>query len=439
MDRMIQPRKLGGTIAAIPSKSDAHRRLICAVLAGEASRVELGGGSKDINATANALCALGAQIERDAAGYAVRPIGAGIAQGGNSTGASDAHDQSVTVDCGESGSTLRFLLPVAAALGLDAIFVGSGRLPERPMQVLCALLRAHGVAVDADFLPIHIFGKLQSGRYELPGDVSSQYISGLLFALPLLAGDSEIVLTAPLESAGYVEMTIRALAAYGVAVQATDTGWRIAGGQVFRARKRAVVEGDWSNAAFWVVVGALGSAGDGVPVVLTGLPADSAQGDRAILDIARLYGAVVAASGETVTVTSGAARTEPIEIDARDIPDLVPVLGVLACGAYCVTTITGCARLRLKESDRIEAVCGMLTALGGDARADGDRIVIVGHGSLRGGEVDSRNDHRIAMAAAVASSICTAPVALRDAQAVEKSYPAFWRDFESMGGKANVL
>ncbi len=421
MDRRIYPGALSGTVAAIPSKSDAHRRLICAALAQAPSRVELADGSRDIEATAAALGAFGARLCRDSLGYAVTPCAA-------------AAGAPCVADCGESGSTLRFLLPVAAALGLRATFVGGGRLPERPMAPLCALLRAHGAAASADRLPITLSGRLQSGRYALPGNVSSQYISGLLFALPLLVGDSEIVLTAPLESAGYVEMTLRALAAYGVAVQKTAAGWHVPGGQHYRAPRDSRVEGDWSNAAFWVAAGALGGE-----IAIRGLPQETAQGDSAAAALAAAYGASVERRDGLLCVRAGAPRTAPMKIDARDIPDLVPALAVLACGARCETVIAGCARLRLKESDRVAAVCGLIGGLGGDARADGDSILVRGTGALRGGEADSQNDHRIAMAAAVAAALCREPVVLHGAQAVEKSYPGFWRDFEALGGKTDVL
>ena len=424
MDLCIMPGNLSGTIAAIPSKSDAHRRLICAALACKPSAIEIGEGSRDIEATVCALNALGAQIKREKNGYSVIPLKqaeqpAGLRQ----------------VDCCESGSTLRFLLPVAAALGSQAVFVGQGRLPERPMRVLCELLRAHGAQADRDLLPISISGRLRGGSFELPGDISSQYISGLLFALPLLPQNSRIRLLSPLESAGYVEMTIRALKDYGIAVEQLQDGWRVPGGQHYCPPSASAVEGDWSNAAFWAVAGAFSPDS----VTVTGLSPQSAQGDRLIRSLVRESGAREAMTGGALTVRRGEQHAEALTVDARNVPDLVPVLAVLGCGRPGETRITGCGRLRLKESDRIEAVCAMIRGLGGDAAAEGDNIVVRGQGWLRGGHVDSCNDHRIAMAAAVAAGLCREPVRLTGAQAVEKSYPGFWRDFKALGGKADVL
>ncbi len=572
MDIKITPRKLSGTVRAIASKSEAHRLLVCAALGNRVCEVRVAETNEDIEATARALTALGAKLAPAAGGgWFVTPVwmaqggplgadddiddhfGAGCAAGRGLAGTApeaadgraerggareagrEAEDagpeirrRPVVVDCGESGSTLRFLAPVAAALGVTAEFVGSGRLPERPMRILCDALRAHGCAVDGNLVPFTVSGVLRPGVFEVAGDVSSQYITGLLFALPLLGGDSEIRLTSPLESAGYVEMTLAALRAFGVSVAETECGWRAPGGQTYRAPLTVAAGGDWSNAAFWLTAFALGGCG-----AMTGLDPNAVQGDRAAAALLGRMGAAVRWDGGRLCVDGGlggsetaqralggdgcvsdggracgagsdsggtgaAARAdgsadalgypaqrgigagddgpagpapqEPggpprsggsapqarcggacldvalppgeadglLTLDMRDIPDLVPILAVAACGRRGRTALTGCGRLRLKESDRIASVRDMLRALGGRVAVVGDDILVDGTGSLAGGTVDARGDHRIAMAAA-ASSICENHVIIKGAQAVNKSYPAFFDDFRALGGTADVL
>lgn len=400
MNVIVKPGRLAGRVTAPPSKSDAHRLLICAALADRPTRIRLDAGNRDIDATAECLRALGAGIEREGGCLRVSPI--------------EARPAAARMDCGESGSTLRFLLPVAAALGIEARFTGRGRLPERPNRVLTDALRVHGAQIDADLLPMTVVGPIESGRWELPGNVSSQYITGLLLALPLLKGDSGIALTTVLESAPYVDMTLRALDRFGIAVEPTEGGWRVPGAQHYSSPGEAAVEGDWSSAAFWLAANALG--GD---VCVDGLSEDSPQGDRAVT---RLLG-----QGQ---------------IDASGVPDLVPALAVAAASLNQATVITGAARLRLKESDRLQTVADMLSALG-------HGVVIVSDGLvIRGGDpapcdadirtVDGANDHRIVMAAAVAAAFADRPVRILGAEAVEKSYPGFFRDFEALGGMIDV-
>lgn len=391
----VHPGRLRGAVTAPPSKSAAHRALICAALADAPTAIRLGTLNRDIEATMVCLRALGAEITRQGEDWRVAPMARNA----------EAH----ALDCGESGSTLRFLIPVAAALGADVRFVGHGRLPERPNAVLTEVLRKNGAAIDSDLLPMRVSGGLKSGAFELPGNVSSQYVSGLLFALPLLEGDSVIRLTAPLQSASYVNLTIQGLSRFGVSVEATQTGWRVPGGQRYRSPGRLAIEGDWSAAAFWLAANATGSAVD-----VEGLNPDSAQGDRA----------VVKWLGESA-------------IDATDVPDLVPALAVAAAARPGTTTITGAARLRLKESDRLETVADMLRALGAGADVLPDGLVIRG-GALRGGTVNGANDHRIVMAAAIAATAAEGPVVISDAEAVAKSYPDFFRDFIALGGHAHV-
>ena len=400
MNVVVTPSPLSGAVRVPASKSVAHRLLICAALADGPTRVEIGATNRDVEATIACLTALGAGIERIDGCLTVSPAA--------------QIPEAATLDCGESGSTLRFLLPVAAALGTRARFIGHGRLPQRPNAPLVAALRAHGAAVDGDLLPLTVSGSLAGGLWELPGDVSSQYVTGLLFALPLLRGDSAIRLTTPLASADYVDMTLRALSRFGVAVEATGDGWRVPGGQRYHAPEAAAVEGDWSAAAFWLAANALGS-----DVRVEGLDPASAQGDR--------------------RVTALLGRPE---IDATHVPDLVPALAVAAACLPQRTVVTGAARLRLKESDRLQSVADMLKALGHNAAVTPDGLVIDGGRPGRCLDairvVDGTNDHRIVMAAAIAAAHGDAPVRILGAQAVEKSYPDFFRDFEALGGKTHV-
>lgn len=408
MNKTLSPATITGTIPAIASKSDAHRRLICAALGDRPTTLEISTTSRDIEATIDCLTALGAVIERRGDRVKVVP-GANMPDG-------------PLLDCGESGSTLRFLLPVAAALGGRTSFVGHGRLPQRPLDDLVRVMKAGGVSFSSDTLPFTISGKLTGGTYALPGNVSSQYITGLLLALPLLDRDSRIELTSPLESRGYVDMTISALKDFGINVTPTDRGWDIPGGQTFRGTN-AQVEGDWSNAAFWLCAGAVSG-----PVTVTGLRQDSCQGDKAVLDILKRFGAQVTTAENAVTVAPGALKG--CEIDVSDIPDLLPVLAVTAACAQGETRFTGAARLRLKESDRLATTAAMLRDLGAQAQELPDGLVV--SGSLAGGTVDGAGDHRIVMSAAIASGRCRDAVTITGAEAADKSYPAFWDDLEKL-------
>ena len=423
MNVTIHPGRLAGAVRAPVSKSMAHRALICAALADGLTTLHLGAQGEaalndDIEATIDALMALGALMDFDPRRglLAVRPVEhapnlnrplEGLA--GKAEGRVD-YDRILTLDCGESGSTLRFLLPVACALGVKARFEGRGRLPQRPNRALTEALRAHGAAIDADALPMLAAGPLSGGLWTLPGDVSSQYVTGLLLATPLLDEDSAIRLTTPLQSAAYVAMTLEALAAFGIEVICDAGGWRVPGGQAYRSPGEVYVEGDWSAAAFWHAANAMGA-----DVTVEGVSSHSVQGDRAVLD--------------------WLGRPE---IDARDVPDLVPALAAAAAVQPRRTVITGAARLRLKESDRLQAVADMLNALGGAAEVMPDGLVIDGGRPLRGGTVDGRGDHRIVMAAAILATRAGGPVTITGAEAVSKSYPAFFEHFQMLGGKIDV-
>lgn len=399
MNATIHPHPLKGTIEIPSSKSYAHRLLIAAALADKPTEVRMNALNNDIAATADCLCGLGAKIDRIDSGFMVHPI-------------QSASADKVTLFCGESGSTLRFMIPVAAALGVDCTFTGAGRLPERPNAVLTEALRAHGISVDNDLLPMHISGKLTGGVYPIAGNVSSQYITGLLLALPLCDSDSEIVLTTHLESAAYIDITLETLAPFGIRAERTSGGWHITGEQKYHSPGVISAEGDWSGAAFWFAANSLGSAVD-----CAGLNDRSLQGDRRIVEMLDLLGG---------------------EIDVSDTPDLVPALAVAAAAHPGVTRITGAARLRIKESDRLRTVADMLKNLGGNIDELDDGLVIRGGTPLTGGTVEGCNDHRIVMAAAVAATVASGPVTITDAQAVSKSYPAFFEHFNRMGGLANV-
>lgn len=411
MELTLLPARITGQIAAIASKSQAHRLLICAALADRPARLACGELSEDIQATARCLEAMSASVCYADGAFTVHPLA--------------YTEEEIVLDCGESGSTLRFLLPVAAALGLCADFRLRGRLAQRPLSPLWEELTSHACCLSRPAPDtFHCEGRLHAGTFRLSGDVSSQFISGLLFALPLLPSDSEIVLTSPAQSRGYIEMTLHALAQFGVTAEPTQTGWHIPGGQQYRSPGRLSVEGDWSNAAFWLCAGAVSG-----PVTCTGLSPESAQGDRQILDILRRFGAQVEQRQDAVTVSS--ALLHGVSVDVSDIPDLAPPVALLAACAEGETRLTGAGRLRMKESDRLKTIAGTLRALGGDVLELPEELVIRG-GRLSGGVVSSHNDHRIAMLAAVAAAVCTGSVTLRDAGAVKKSYPRFWADYRKM-------
>ena len=412
--KIIPPGERSGTVKIPSSKSVVHRLLICAALGSNPVRIGFDGLSKDIAATASCLQALGTGITVEKSAITVHP---------NSIAAGD-----VLLPCGESGSTLRFLLPVAGVLGAKGCFQMEGRLPERPMRPFEELLRLHGMEIEREGSALHFGGKLRSGDYPLAGDISSQYFSGLLMALPLSEGDSRVLPEGRLESEGYIRMTEDALALAGIAFsKPSETSWEIPGRQQFALPSSLSAEGDWSNAAFFLCMGALSEKG----VSVCGLNLSSSQGDRAVLEILRSFGAEITESSseaEGVTARRGALR--PAVIDASSVPDLVPVLAILSCGAVGETRITHAQRLRMKESDRLAATAKLISDLGGHAEELPDGLIIHGTGSLRGGTAETCNDHRIAMSAAVAAYLCREPVTVQGAQCVEKSYPAFWDDFE---------
>ncbi len=432
MNVTVEPGPLAGEVTAPSSKSEAHRLLICAAFAPGTTDIDCTTTSEDIDATARCLSALGARVTRTRRGFRVVPV-----RGTSATDNIPEASRGALLDCGESGSTLRFLLPVAAALGCDASLTGHGRLPERPLSPLYEELVAHGAELSPQGrMPLRVGGRLRAGRFSLPGDVSSQYVSGLLLAAPLLAAPVEVVVSEPVESLPYIDITVSALRRFGVGVDegrvegpdGPARSYVVSGSDGLVSPGTVSVGGDWSNAAFWLAAGALSDDG----VAVRGLDVRSAQGDRQALAALALLGARVLRGAEGAACAHDGLAGR--EIDVSSCPDLVPPLAAVAAFAEGVTRITGAARLRLKESDRIATVSAAINSLGGRATALDDGLVIEGARELAGGTVDAANDHRIAMMAAVMAGRCAGPVTILGAECVNKSYPAFFEDLSSLGG-----
>lgn len=494
MNIKITPQQLNGTIEAIPSKSHAHRLLIAQKLAalqgsGQEDPLAIPTFSEDIDATKGCLAQLDEELPR--------------------------------FDCRESGSTIRFMIPVAMALKDEAVFAGSGKLPQRPLSPLMEEMERHGCSfemlaaakgaagalncVKASERGVtseicRIRGRLQPGKYELAGNISSQFITGLLFALPLLNGDSSLQLTTKLESAGYVDLTLQVLREFGIEIREvwekiTDEDanagkkvviseraaeqadslsltanseadlegiseanlesnsenylirYEISGNQIYREPEGLKVEGDWSNAAFWLVAGALGGN-----ITCTGLNPDSTQRDKEIVTVLEKMGAKIERENTAYHIAGNDAPLHGETVSAAQFPDLVPVMAVAMTGASGTSSITNAERLRIKESDRLATVCDFLTILGTDIRQTEDGLIIHENNTdpsgtaahcpappLSGGTVSSHNDHRIAMAAAVASCRADGPIVITGAEAVKKSYPDFFTDFVKLGGKIEIL
>ncbi len=412
MIRLVLPGARRGSVTVPASKSQAHRLLICAALGDRETLIRCDGISDDIAATVRCLNAIGADIRETAEGLQVRP---------RTSPAEDAE-----LPCGESGSTLRFLIPVLGALGQSGTFRMEGKLPTRPLSPLNELCCERGMRIRQEGRLLRCEGLLRPGDYEIPGDISSQYVSGLLMALPLLPGESRLRVTGKVESADYIAMTEDALDKSGIRWEKEGWLYRIPGGQKPALPPALTVERDWSAAAFFLVMGALSPAG----ITLRGLDAASRQGDRRVLAILRSFGAEITEGPEGITARRGTLRG--ISLDAAQIPDLVPVLSVLAAAAEGETRITGAGRLRLKESDRLQTTAAMLQALGADIRETEDGLTIIGAPALTGGCADAAGDHRIAMSAAAAASVSEGPVTVLGAECVKKSYPRFWEDLEAL-------
>ena len=396
----ITPSKFNGSVTLPPSKSEAHRALICSFLSGGGT-VQPIIQSNDMNATIGMINAL--------------------------------KSNKIVMDAIESGSTLRFMIPVVASLGREVIFIGEGSLLKRTIGEYSEILPQHGVRVvsNGGFLPVKISGRLKSGKYEVNGNISSQYITGLMIALANLRYDSKIVLKTPLQSKPYVDLTVKVLGKYGVRAWETNYGYFVKGGQRFK-RIDYYVEGDWSQAAFFLVAGALNGT-----VEVKGLSMDSPQGDKAIVDVLRQFGADVEVKEDGVVCKK--SRLKGCVVDAKNIPDLVPIIAVMAANAEGETIIKGAERLRYKESNRIRSVVLNLRAMGVNVIEATDGMIIQGQKKLKGAELDGFNDHRIVMAFSVAAANAEGKSVISDRESINKSYPAFFADFRNIGGRANVI
>ncbi len=395
----INPAVLKGSVVLPPSKSVAHRALICSFLAGGGSVSPII-ESNDMKATTGILNSL--------------------------------RNNEAVLNSIESGSTLRFMIPVAAALGREVTFVGEGSLLSRTIGEYQQLLPKHGVQIECNgFLPARLSGRLKNGNYEVNGNVSSQYITGLLMALASLDGDSAVVLKTPLQSKPYVDMTVKVLDDYGVKIKETDFGYLVKGGQAFK-KMDYIVEGDWSHSAFFLAAGAIG--GD---VTVFGLDINSTQGDKAIVDVLKAFGADIEITENGITCRK--SDLTGTEVDAENIPDLVPMIAVTAAFAKGRTVIKNAERLRYKESNRIESVVNNLKLMGADVTETEDGMIINGGKRLHSAELKGYNDHRIVMAFSVAAANVDGETVIDDMQSINKSYPSFFEDYMKIGGKCECL
>lgn len=413
---IINPGKLNGEVTIPSSKSTCHRALICAGLSNGISKIGNVFFSEDIDATSKAMESLGADIIKDTNSLIVK-------------GVEQLKVKNSVINCSESGSTLRFLIPIAAVTGEQVTFEGKGKLVERPLDPyyeIFDVLKIDYWNIEGK-LPLTINGKLKPGEYRIKGDISSQFISGLLFALPLLNGDSKIVITTEFESKPYVDLTMDMLKRFSIHVDNKDyKEFIIKGNQKYIAADYKA-EGDFSQAAFWLVAGTLGAN-----IECDGLNMNSLQGDKAVLDIIKsMGGEVVIEEGKVKALPR---KTRGAIIDASQCPDIIPVLTVLAALSEGTTEIVNAARLRIKESDRLSAITSELNKVGADIEEREDGLIIRGKKALKGGSVSSWNDHRIAMSMAIASMKCEEPITINDADCVKKSYPEFWNHFKKLGG-----
>ena len=407
----IKEAHLSGTVCAPSSKSEAHRYLVCSALSDAPTKVHLHSPSDDVSATVDCLKALGADIKRTDTGFSVIPI--------SKTG------KGQILRCRESGTTLRFMLPISAALGADSQFHAEGRLPERPLEPLASEMDRHGVTVSRDGNMISCRGRMCGSEYSLRADVSSQFISGILLAAPLLGGLT-VRLIGRAESLDYIKMTLDIMRNFGVESRLSDDEITVFPGE-YRSPGSVTVSGDWSGSAFWVCAGALSQD----VITCTGVNITSVQGDRRIVDLVRGMGADVRVSENSVSVRRSGLVA--VDIDGSDIPDIIPPIAALAAAADGETHIRGAARLRYKECDRIAAMSSIITSLGGSVRETEDGLTVRGC-SMPGGTVSSYGDHRIAMSVAILSLHTDSYVTVDGAECVSKSYGAFWEDFESLGG-----
>lgn len=429
----IEKITVQGEIEAISSKSFAHRMLICSALADVSSQLRCNVLSQDMIATMQCLNALGADIRYNDGYFSINPI----------KPERRSTEKPILLECKECGSILRFLLPITAAMGVNAEFNGEGRLPERPIGEILSLLADNGVEVDGQKLPVRINGKLKNGILRIAGTVSSQYITGLLMALPLLNGDSTLFIEGEQLSKPYIDITMDVLKRYGIMIIDNNGSYFIKGNQKYKAVSLAV-EGDWSNAAFWVALGACGNS-----ITIKGINNNSLQGDKAIMEIAETMGAIISRNdnGETVAIKGG--RLHGIEFDARNVPDIVPVIAVMCHYADGKSIIRNVGRLREKESDRLGGVIDTVLRLGGSAHSDGNNLYIDGKGACDGSDryhkgekkrivVNGLKDHRMVMMGILAGMI-SSNIAVTDVEALDKSYPNLLEHLESLGVNFSII
>lgn len=416
MNVRIHPKKLEGTVAIPPSKSLSHRAIIAASLSKDESIISNVILSKDILATIEGMKALGAQIKIE--GTTLRIKGSKVKR------------NSKVIDANESGSTLRFLIPIALVNQESIEFMGHNQLVKRPLDSYFAIfdqLEIKYTHPKDRYLPLKTTGGLTPGMYEVQGNISSQFITGLLFALPLLEGDSIIKIIGPLESKGYVDLTIDILSKFGICIlnHSYET-FEIKGNQNYKGYNYTV-EGDYSQAAFFLVAGALGAN-----VKLQGVNKLSYQGDKKIIEDIKAFGGNVQFDEDLLFCPS--SQTKGTTIHFSQSPDLGPALTVLASVSEGISHFTHVARLRIKECDRVTCMKEELEKLGGRIDEEADQMKIYGVPKLCGGVVDSHNDHRVAMALAMASLKMDEDLTILNAECVSKSYPNFWEVFEALGG-----
>ncbi len=425
----IKPEDTGGEIYIPPSKSVTHRAIIAAALANGTSRIDHVLLSQDIKATLETIKVFGAEVtsdQEDEEGLFTFYI----------TGNPNPVVRDALIDCIESGSTLRFTLPILAIDAKNTVVTGKEGLKNRPIQTYLEIFDEQNFNYEKGekALPIILNGKLKPGKFKIRGDISSQYLTGLFFALPLLPESSDIYLTSPLESKPYVTLTIEVLEEFGIEIEKISSDhYHIPGNQNYRPTSISI-QGDFSQAAFWFVNGLINKE-----TTLLNLPETSIQGDFRIISILNSIGADITYDKEKKAWISRPAKTHNFELNMKDIPDLVPILAVVASFSEGYSTLTGTKRLRFKESDRILAIANMLESYGVDVSVKENQIVIKGQDKLLSTTINSFNDHRIAITAAIASGRAQGLVTILDAQCVNKSYPNFWEDFKNVGGDIREL
>ncbi|TDT71766.1 3-phosphoshikimate 1-carboxyvinyltransferase [Hypnocyclicus thermotrophus] len=419
---IINPEKnnIKGEIVIPPSKSYAHRAIICASLAKGRSIIENIDYSVDINSTIEIMTKMGAKIEKNGSVLTI-------------DGTDNIKITDIDLNCNESGSTIRFLIPLALARYNRAKFLGKGKLITRPLDVYYNIFEKQGIKYETDNgkLPLFVEGELKPDTFIIPGNISSQFISGLMFTLPLLNGDSIIKIKGNLESKAYVDLTLDMLNRFGIEIENRDyQNFYIKGNQKYKAQNYRV-EGDFSQAAFWIVAGLIGEN----PITLKGMNINSLQGDKEILNIAKRMGGQLDIKEEEIIVYP--SKTKGIKIDVSQCPDIGPILSVLGSVSEGETNIVNAERLRIKECDRITASVSELAKLGANIQEIEDSIKIIGVERLSGNKTDSWNDHRIAMSLAIASIKIDGEIEINNSECVKKSYPSFWKEFTKIGGHLN--